>query len=393
VLKTVSVPEPTFEALKEYVGFDDTGSAVLREFRPLAQAHIASIVDDFYEAIVRHPGASAAITGGQAQIDRLKQTLVSWMEQLLEGPHDGAYFRKRQRIGRVHVQINLPQGYMFTAMDRIRVQLINIATTSLASDHERCVATNRALNQALDLELAIMLDTYREDLLARNRTAERLATIGHLAASIGHELRNPLGVIESSVYLMRHGLGQPQPDEDKVRRHLDKISTEVQRANHTITDLLELVRHQTLNPRPTTARELARAALAATPVPGEVEIVDRTDDTVVNCDPTQIARVLSNLILNAVQAMAGRGRIFIDAERVGDAARLHVRDDGPGVPEHLRERVFEALFTTKPKGTGLGLALCRRILEAHGGTLDLESTTPGASFMLTIPDSPAPRAT
>ena len=235
-----------------------------------------------------------------------------------------------------------------------------------------------------------MLDTYREDLLARNRAAERLATIGHLAASIGHELRNPLGVIESSIYLIRHGLGQPQPDHDKVRRHLDKVSTEVQRANHTITDLLELVRHRTLNPRPTTARELARTALAATPVPSEVEIVDRTDDSVVNCDPTQIARVLSNLILNAIQAMGERGRIFIDAERRGDVARMHVRDEGPGVPEHLRERVFEALFTTKPKGTGLGLALCRRILEAHGGTLDLERKTPGASFMLTIPDSPSP---
>ena len=106
-----------------------------------------------------------------------------------------------------------------------------------------------------------------------------------------------------------------------------------------------------------------------------------------NVDPDQIGRVLSNLFINASQAMGGRGRIVVEGERVGEATTLRVRDDGPGVQADVRHRIFEALFTTKSKGTGLGLALCRRIVEAHGGTISLEPSERGASFLLTVPDT------
>jgi signal transduction histidine kinase len=118
-----------------------------------------------------------------------------------------------------------------------------------------------------------------------------------------------------------------------------------------------------------------------------------------------MARVLSNLFINAAQAMAAAGRITVEAERAGEGTRVRVRDDGPGIPDDVRPRVFEALFTTRSKGTGLGLALCRRIVEAHGGTIVLEPASPaqhpadplepgepaeppgpvGASFLLSFP--------
>jgi two-component system sensor histidine kinase HydH len=185
-----------FENIKLYVGFNDASSAALRELHPIAAPSFQPIVDDFYAAIEAHPGARQAITGGQAQIDRLKQTLIGWMDKMLLGPHDEEYYALRARIGRMHVRIALPQQYMFTAMDRIRVRLLDVVRNQITGDAPKVERIATALNQILDLELAIMLETYREDLEAKHRNAERLATIGQFAASIGHELRNPLGVVE-----------------------------------------------------------------------------------------------------------------------------------------------------------------------------------------------------
>lgn len=400
VISTVLVPGTTFfDAIKGYVGFDARSTDLLRDLHPLAEGEFPRIIDDFYEAIQRHPGASAAITGGAAQIERLKRTLVDWMHDLLRGPHDEAYFEKRSRIGRVHVRIDLPQSYMLTAMNRIRVHLANIAHDRLAGDPPRLAATTRAMHQILDLELAIMLETYREDLLAKNRTAERLSTIGQFAAGIGHELRNPLGVIESSVYLLRQHLAK-DPADPRIGRHLDKIAAEVDRATKTITELLELARNRAPRRHIVWVRSLVAEAVAATRLGDDVEVQIVTEpeaDVPLNVDHEQLTRVLSNLFTNAGQAMQGRGRIVVEASRTDGTTTLRVRDEGPGVPPDVRTRIFEALFTTRSKGTGLGLALCRRIVEAHGGSIWLEqeprvapagaATVPsGACFHISVPD-------
>src|SRR5262245_40774686 len=101
--------------MTRYVGFTDDSSAALREFHPHARDQFAAIADDFYATIDAYPDARAAITGGAAQIRRLKQTLLDWLEVLLLGPHDEAYYQLRTRIGRVHVRIGLPQAFMLTA--------------------------------------------------------------------------------------------------------------------------------------------------------------------------------------------------------------------------------------------------------------------------------------
>src|SRR5262245_10037891 len=177
-----------FEGLKNYVGFSPESSTLLAGLHPLAKPHFQAIVDDFYRAILAHETANAAITGGEAQINRLKTTLLHWLDQLLSGPHDEAYFEQRARIGRMHVKVNLPQQFMFTAMNRIRTQLLSITQTQFSEDTDRCLRTGTAVDQILDLELAIMLETYREDLMARNLASERLATLGQFAVGIGHEL-------------------------------------------------------------------------------------------------------------------------------------------------------------------------------------------------------------
>lgn len=375
------------EDVKAYVGFNDDSSAALRDIVGLLTPHLEPIIDDFYAAIEAHPGARVVITGGAEQIQRLKKTLQRWLLELLTGPHDEAYFERRSRIGRVHVAIGLPQAYMFTAMDRIWVRVAAVVRPALAHDLDLLERTMVALHQMMDIELAIMLETYREDLLAKNRTAERLATIGQFAAGIGHELRNPLGVVETSAFLLRQLLQQHGVSDPKVTRHLDKISTEVKRSNRTITELLELARNRPPQRRPTAIRSLFDGAVAVAAVPPTIEVsIGAGSDLVSNLDPDQIGRIVTNLMINASQAMAGSGKIWLEAEQVGGETRIRVRDSGPGVPSDIRARIFEALFTTKAKGSGLGLALCRRIAEAHGGTIVLETTESGASFLVTVPD-------
>jgi len=375
-----------FENIKLYVGFTDVSSAALRELHPIAAPFFHPIVDDFYAAIEAHPGASQAITGGQAQIDRLKQTLIRWMDKMLLGPHDEEYYELRARIGRMHVRIALPQQYMFTAMDRIRVRLLDVVRAQVTGDPAKIDRIATALNQILDLELAIMLETYREDLEAKHRNAERLATIGQFAASIGHELRNPLGVVESSLYLLRQHL-RTEADAPPVKKHLDRIGSEVQRANKTIHDLLDLARNRPPQKRATSIPELVDSAAEAALLPASVALhASVPAGLTLSIDPDQIRQVLVNLFTNAAQAMKGRGQIWVEAETTDEhGARLRVRDDGPGIAAPDRARIFEALYTTKAKGSGLGLALCRRILEAHGGAIEAEVTAAGASFLLTLP--------
>jgi two-component system sensor histidine kinase HydH len=378
------VPRPSeFESLKSYVGFTAESSRLLGQVFPAIAPVIGPVIDDFYAAIEPHSDARRTITGGPAQLAGLKRTLRRWLEELFCGPHDEAYWQRRAQIGRVHVRIGLPQSFMFTAMDRVRIQTDAAISRALAGDPVGRRATLDALHQILDLDLAIMLETYREALVARNRAAERLATIGQFAAGIGHELRSPLAVVASSAYLLRQRLGAADP---KVVRHLDKITAESGRAEKTIDDLLELARDRPPRTQAIRLDDLVVGAISNSHLPARVQVHTTIADAAVGwLDRDQVARVISNLLTNAAQAQQNQGTIWVEARSDDVATEIRVRDEGPGVPEEVRHRIFEALFTTKAQGSGLGLALCRRIVESHGGSLALESSPGGASFLMRIP--------
>jgi signal transduction histidine kinase len=132
-------------------------------------------------------------------------------------------------------------------------------------------------------------------------------------------------------------------------------------------------------------------ALQAAPLPAKVQVkvAATPTDLAVDVDPDQLRQVLVNLFTNAAQAMPQGGRIDVEAETLpSEATRVCVRDEGPGIDVEVQHRIFEALFTTKAKGSGLGLALCRRIMEAHGGSIDLQPSPAGATFVLVVPAPP-----
>ena len=378
---------PIIEEVAGYVGFDSADAALLKELGPHLRPSFRAIIDRFYATIEAHPGASEVITGGQAQIDRLKGTLVDWMEGLVGGVYDDAYWERRARIGRVHVRIELDQRYMFSAMNLIREGLHEALD---ASDFpaERVSAGHRALDRICDIELAMMLETYREAYVARIRASERLATLGQLAASIGHDLRNPLAVIETSLHLLRRRV----TDDNRAERHLGRIGEQVALCGAIIGDLLELARDRdpVRNPAPFPA--VVQEALRAIPVPPAVEIAVSVAEGLppVSVDSGQMRQVVLNLVSNAVQALgeggAPKGRIEVDAGSKGDALVFTVSDDGPGLSEEAEARLFEPLFTTRAKGIGLGLALCKRIVDKHGGTIrGANREGGGAEFTVVLP--------
>jgi PAS domain S-box-containing protein len=156
--------ESLYGEMKRYVRFDEADAAELRAFGEVAEPHFRKIAQEFYDRIREHEDAHQVFTG-EEQIERLKKSLVRWMERLCAGPHDENYYEERAKIGRIHVKIGLPQRYMFTAMALIRASFEEIASAM----GERAARTRITLARALDLELGIMLETYHEDLVARIR--------------------------------------------------------------------------------------------------------------------------------------------------------------------------------------------------------------------------------
>ena len=379
-----------FESAKEYIGFSRRTSEELRRLYVLVEPHFGPIVDDFYAAIDAHPEARQVITGGAAQTERLKATLVKWLESVFQGPHDEAYLAAHARIGRAHVRIGLQQDFMFTAMNRIRSRLIELLAELGRASRLEFVTSALAVNQALDLELSIMLGTYLEDLDIKRRTAERLATIGQVAANIGHELRNPLSTIQSSLYLISQRYAALELEDATIEKHHRRICRQVELCNKTISNLLDLARERRPHRQRVAVEPLVEESIQYADLDNgvsvELELAPNLDMFV---DPDAMRLVLGNLLLNAAEAMTHRGRVRISATAGSDGVELRVSDEGPGVAEQDRARVFDALFTTKPHGTGLGLALCRRIVEAHGGEIGIAPVERGACFRIWIPCPPS----
>lgn len=375
--------EHLFDELKRYVGFGPEDEARLHALQPRVLPHIEELTHDFYEHILRHPAAQRAITGGDAQVERLKRTLAAWLGDLFGGPWDEAYYERRARIGRRHVEIRLPQQYMFTAVSVMRGHIVRIVLETSAGQAQ-AAAEILAVDRMLDMELAIMLHTYRQDWLAQMQRGERLATFGQLVASIGHELRNPLGVIESSLFLLRSRVGT----DEKVVKHLDRIAGQIQASNHIITNLLDLVRDKPASPSPVPVVELVTVALESVDVPEGVTVTVTVPPQLrANVDPAQIRQVLVNLVGNAVDAVGDRGVILVEGRvDVGDSIVIAVSDSGTGIAPTVRARLFEPLVTSKSRGIGLGLALCKRLVIANGGTIELgDGPLSGATFEVRLP--------
>jgi len=388
-----AMPAELFEEMKVAVGFSQADATALLDLAKPLSPFLRRIVDDFYENLLRDPRASAIIESGEQRLDGLRETLFNWLEELFCGHYGEAYFERRCSIGRSHVRVNLPPPYMFTAMNVIRLALVDRINQLDIPGTPRKIA---ALHKILDLELAIMNETYRENLIGRIKEiehaqyqqklseSEHLAMVGQLAASLAHEIKNPLAGISGAIQILGADLDEDHPHKEVITEVLRQID----RLDMAVKDLLIYAR-----PKPP---ERARINLSNTlnrtlillqeePVFRNVHVIcEGLDEShTVLADEAQIQQVFTNLMLNAAHACEQGGHIRCEIEQPDGSVRVIVEDDGAGMKSSVLERVFEPFYTTKARGTGLGLPICKRIVEAHDGRLDIRST-PGAGTRVTF---------
>jgi two-component system sensor histidine kinase HydH len=371
--------ETVLDELKRYVGFGPADEVALRSLHAVVEPHFRRVSEVFYERILAHEGARKALEGGESQVGQLKHKLVAWMSGLFRGPWDDSYFEARARIGRKHVAIALPQHYVFGAMNVLRQELNAIIDQAYVDQAEQLRTARTAMGKILDLELALMLHTYREDLLSQQARAERLSMFGQLVASIGHELRNPLAVMESSLYIVKGRV----IDDERTKKHLDRIGEQLGIANTIIKDLLDMIRDRPLATTRMRVCDSLEAAAHQLHLTLALEPLARLPDVV--GDASQLRQVFVNLLENALHAAGEQGWVRVDGAVEDGAVAVGIEDSGPGVDETIRRRLFEPLVTTKQKGIGLGLALVKRILERHGGTISYEPRGHGARFVVRFP--------
>ncbi len=209
----------------------------------------------------------------------------------------------------------------------------------------------------------------------------RLASLGEMAAVLAHEIRNPLTSMKGHAQLLAERLGPGSAE----RRKAERVVREAVRLEELTADLLGFVRSKQIERRPVDPREVLEAA-AGEVGPGRVEIEAGEAPARWSLDPGLMQQVLTNLLRNALQASPDGEPAAARAAEEAGALVFEIRDRGPGIPEGERERIFEPFYTTRLRGTGLGLAVARRIVALHGGTLTPENHPEGGTvFRVTIP--------
>lgn len=244
---------------------------------------------------------------------------------------------------------------------------------------------------------------------------EKLATLGQLSGSVGHELRNPLGVMSNAVYYLKTVMSDA---DENVKEYLNIIKSEIDNSQRIITDLLDFTRTKTPRAELIIVDELIKQSLGKCTVPRDVTVQVEIPGTLpaVRVDPLQMGQVFQNLVTNAIQAMPRGGELRISAgsavsdqgsvgELVGaglvpaqeqkghpqraplqDFIEISVSDNGEGIPPENMSKLFQPLFTSRAKGIGLGLTVVKNLIEANGGSIEVESESgKGTTFMVMLP--------
>jgi signal transduction histidine kinase len=217
--------------------------------------------------------------------------------------------------------------------------------------------------------------------------AEHLATLGELATGLAHEIRNPLAGIAGVIEIV----GRDLPSTSPARAVIKDVRQEITQINRIVTDLLETarprqprIRRSDLNVTVEHAVMLARQQALLKPILIDLHKLPSLPE--VEHDSDQIHQVLLNLLLNAIQAISGKGVIQVEIEESGPNAIIAVSDNGRGIPPEHLPNIFRPFYTTKGNGTGLGLSLAKRIVEEHLGRIEVTSSVgTGTKFIVTLP--------
>jgi signal transduction histidine kinase len=271
----------------------------------------------------------------------------------------------------------LASAHVYRAPSLAELALVGLLASVMLGITARITESARAL-----VESRAELERTQGELIDR----ERLAVLGEVSAVIAHEVRNPLGVIYGTVATLHR-----TADSETTRSALDIVKQEAESLNRIVADLLQLARPAAPRLTETQTRGLLEDATAsAVRALGQdadaVRVTVGDDVETIECDAAMLHHAISNLVMNALQAEARKTPVQVRAERVDGHVRIAVSDDGIGVAPDVRERLFKPFFTTRAKGTGLGLALVAKVAKGHGGLARYEpGVDGGATFVLELP--------
>ncbi len=234
----------------------------------------------------------------------------------------------------------------------------------------------------------------QRELESQLHQAERLAALGEMVAGVSHEIKNPLGIIQSTAELLAGA-----PDADETQKRLSAvIREESARLNGIVTEFLDFARPQTPNLRETMLDDIIKRNISFLRPELEkkgISVEHNLDGRplALRADPDLLYRVFLNIFINALQAMEGGGTIRLTAGEDQEAFTVEIRDTGPGISEENLPKLFNPFFTTKEKGTGLGLSIVKKLVEAHNGGIEVASALDeGTRVMLYLPKDPESRA-
>ncbi len=255
-------------------------------------------------------------------------------------------------------------------------------------DHEVKTGTNDELGELSDSvnKMRIQLKTITTQL----KEQERLAGIGETAGMVGHDLRNPLQAIVGDVYLIEEELKTLHDSQSKedIQESIQSIADQINYMDKIVSDLQTFVKPVESKKELVNAKQLILNAMHVIELPASIKLTLAVEaNLAVNTDPQLLKRVLVNLINNAIQAMPEGGTLTIIGKKtVENNVQLIVKDTGIGIPDEIKPKIFTPLFTTKSRGQGFGLAVCKRVIEAQGGTITFDSQVgKGTKFVVELP--------
>ncbi len=374
-----------FLNFKRYLRIDDRTADIVGFLNPVLSGSLDRIVKSFYERMRTHEEAMARFPGGEKQLERQESALRSWLLDLFANGASLESSDAQIRIGTVHLSAAVNEELMIASMNWLRIDISSVLRECELPKEVGLYESIDAINKLLDFNLGLILTSYWRVLQERVMNADRLILIGQYTAAINHELRNPLGVIGTSAYLLRREIS------DKVSgntiKHLDKIDRSLERANSIIAGLMRLLRVE----KPKRDRVDLDRFLAEQEdhllIPSTIVSEFRgpaQEGVVAMFDATQLGQVVENLVRNAIDAMEGKGKLLVELTNGPTAVELSVRDSGPGIPAETINQIFDPLFSTKSFGTGLGLTLAKAIVESHSGSFRIVDGLDGKGIGFTI---------
>jgi len=511
-----------YQELQAYVGWTGEDARRVHAVGRLMEPCFPGLINDFYEEIDRHPLARKVITGGAAQVERLKGTLCQWVRDLFSGKYDQEYVARRWRVGLKHVEIGLDQVYTNVALSRIRTGLVKALQESGSGNSDDLKATIHSLSKLLDLDLATIEDAYQSEYhrqrlaLMKNRSeaafrtlveaapclivifrhdfsivyfsrfaeeltgysfekiwgkefaslffpedhrkeavlrilqvlegkscgefetpiickeearrwlicnaryltdyeegpailfvghditglkraqaqavqVERLAAIGQMMTGLAHESGNALARSQACLEMLSLEV-EDRPDALNLVARVQKAQIDLQQLYEEVRGYAAPLNLDLEEWDLSGIWRQAWENLSVLRRDREALLSERITEAIPRCkvDQFRLIQVFRNIFENSLAACPRSVRIEIACSKAsvrGHAGvRIQIRDNGPGLAPEQRARIFEPFYTTKTKGTGLGMAIAKRIIEAHGGSIEVgNGPGPGAEIIMGLP--------